>query len=80
MENQEDRTARFRKERAGGNIRWYPVNEAAKHFTAISGWKTLPERFLENIRALGFAVEVDDLTKSKSALQIAEELGLELAS
>jgi hypothetical protein len=41
-----------------GNETIYPMNEQGKTFAKISGTKTLSRRAIENIKALGFIIEV----------------------
>ncbi len=48
----------IRSEQSYGNTRFYPVNNNAKRFTDISGKKTISLDDMENIKRLGFDIEV----------------------
>jgi hypothetical protein len=40
-----------------GEVKYYPVNDAAKTFAAIAGTKTLSIDNLKRIKSLGIAIE-----------------------
>lgn len=41
-----------------GNESMYPANDAARHFAAIAGTKTLKSDTIRHAKALGYSVEV----------------------
>lgn len=43
-----------------GEVKAYPVNDAAKTFAAIAGTKTLTVQSLKQIKALGFEIKCVD--------------------
>jgi len=43
-----------------GEVKYYPVNDAAKTFAAIAGTKTLGTDNLKRIKSLGIAIEYVD--------------------
>ncbi len=54
-----------RMDKVYGKLMCYPVDDAAKLFSELTGKKTFDSRDLNNIRALGFMIEIEKVSVDK---------------